>query len=42
MYPGVIARILTNPVDGFDNYQELMRLLVEEPTALKVYMNVSE
>tara|TARA_B100000700_G_scaffold110007_1_gene123950 strand:+ start:41340 stop:42464 length:1125 start_codon:yes stop_codon:yes gene_type:complete len=42
MYPGVLQRILTNPVDGFENYQELMRLLVEEPTALKVYMNVSE
>lgn len=42
MYPGVLHRILTNPVDGFENYQELMRLLVEEPTALKVYMNVSE
>ena len=42
MYPGVLERILTNPIDGFENYQELMRLLVEEPTALKVYMNVSE
>ena len=42
MYPGVLERILTNPVNGFDNYQELMRLLVEEPTALKVYMNVSD
>ena len=27
MYPGVIARILTNPVDGFDNYQELIALV---------------
>jgi len=40
MYPGVIGRILTNPVDGLDNYRELMRLLVEEKSALKVYMNV--
>jgi len=37
----VIERILTNPVDGLDNYRELMRLLVEEKGALKVYMNVA-
>ncbi|MBA61206.1 MAG: glucose dehydrogenase [Planctomycetaceae bacterium] len=41
MYPGVIERVLTNPVEGFNNYQELIRLLVEDPTALKVYMNIS-
>lgn len=42
MYPGVIQKILTNPVDGLDNYREMMRLLVEERSALKVYMNVAE
>lgn len=42
MYPGVLEKILTNPVDGLDNYQELMRLLVEEKSALKVYMNVAD
>jgi threonine dehydrogenase-like Zn-dependent dehydrogenase len=42
MYPGVAEKILTNPVEGLDNYQELMRLLVEEKSALKVYMNVAE
>ncbi len=42
MYPGVIQRILTTPVDGLDNYQEMMRNLVEEKTALKVYVNVAE
>jgi threonine dehydrogenase-like Zn-dependent dehydrogenase len=41
MYPGVIQKILTNPVDGLENYAEMMRLLVEEKTALKVYMNVA-
>lgn len=41
MYPGVIEKILTNPVDGLDNYAELMRLLVEDKSALKVYMNVA-
>lgn len=42
MYPGVIQRILTNPVEGLDNFREMMRLLVEEKTALKVYVNVAE
>ncbi|HUE69530.1 MAG TPA: glucose 1-dehydrogenase [Pirellulaceae bacterium] len=42
MYPGVLQRILTNPVDGLDNYREMMRLLVEEKSALKVYVNVAE
>jgi threonine dehydrogenase-like Zn-dependent dehydrogenase len=41
-YPGVIGRILTNPVDGLDNYQEMIRLLVEDRGALKVYVNVAE
>jgi threonine dehydrogenase-like Zn-dependent dehydrogenase len=40
-YPGVIEKILTNPVDGLDNYAEVIRLLVEEKTALKVYVNVA-
>src|SRR5437763_4854381 len=36
MFPGVLGRILTHPLDGLDRYQEMMRLLVEEKTALKV------
>jgi threonine dehydrogenase-like Zn-dependent dehydrogenase len=42
MFPGVIQRILTNPVKGLDNYAEMMRLLVEEKSALKVYVDVAE
>lgn len=40
-YPGVTERILTHPVAGLDNYQEMMRLLVENKDALKVYVNVA-
>lgn len=40
-YPGVTQRILTNPVAGLDNYKEMMRLLVEDKDALKVFVNVS-
>ena len=41
-YPGVIQRILTTPVNGLDHYKEMMRLLVEDNEALKVYVNVAE
>ena len=41
MFPGILQRILTNPVSGLDNYQEMMRLLVEERSALKVFVNVA-
>ncbi len=42
MYPGVLQKILTNPVDGLEQYAEMMRLLVEDNTALKVYVNVAD
>lgn len=42
MFPGVLQKILTTPVQGLDNYREMMRLLVEEKAALKVYVNVAE
>ncbi len=41
-WPGVIEKILTTPVHGLDNYKEMMRLLVEDKEALKVYVNVAE
>jgi len=40
-YPGVTERILTDPVDGLDRYGDLFPLL-ERPSALKVYVNVSD
>ena len=41
-WPGVIEKILTTPVHGLDEYKEMMRLLVEDKDALKVYVNVAE
>lgn len=41
-YPGVLEKILTNPVDGLENYGEMMRLLVEDRDALKVYVDVAD
>lgn len=42
MYPGVISKILTHPVAGLDQYREMMRLLVEDRSALKVYVDVAD
>jgi threonine dehydrogenase-like Zn-dependent dehydrogenase len=42
MYPGVIERILTTPIRGLDNYQAVMRALVDDPAALKVFVEVAE
>lgn len=42
MYPGVLPKILTNPVDGMDNHAEMMRLLIEDDEALKVYVNIAK
>ncbi len=42
MFPGVLQKILTSPVNGLDNYAEMMRLLVEDNSALKVYVNVAD
>jgi len=41
-YPGVLEKILTTPVDGVENHEELMRLLLEDKSALKVYVNVAD
>ncbi len=41
MYPGVLEKILTHPVDGLEQFGEMMRLLVEDKNALKVYVNVA-
>lgn len=40
-WPGVIEKILTTPVEGLESYREMMRLLVEDKQALKVYVNVA-
>lgn len=42
MFPGVLETILSHPVDGLENYAEMMRLLVEEKDALKVFVNVAD
>ncbi len=41
-YPNVIEKILTTPIDGLENYETMMKALVEDKDALKVYVNVAE
>ena len=41
-YPGWLSKLLTHRVKGLDNYQELIRILLEEKEAIKAYLIVSE
>jgi hypothetical protein len=43
-WPGVLQRILTHPVRGLDNFQQMMNLLVDnrKQGALKVYVEVAD
>jgi threonine dehydrogenase-like Zn-dependent dehydrogenase len=39
-YPGWLSKLLTHPVEGLENYRDMMRLLTQEKGAIKVYVNV--
>jgi glucose 1-dehydrogenase len=39
-WPGWAGRLLTHPVAGLENYDEMIRLLTEAKDAIKVYVNV--
>lgn len=41
-HPGWLSKLLTHPVDGLQNYQEMMRLLTEEKGAIKVFVKVAK
>ena len=41
-YPGWLSKLLTHPVKGLENYQEMMRLLTEEKNAIKVFITVAK
>jgi threonine dehydrogenase-like Zn-dependent dehydrogenase len=40
-YPGWLARLLTHPVQGLENYHELFAKLANPNGAIKVYCEVS-
>ena len=39
-YPGWLGRLLTHPVRGLQNYAETMRLLTEEKSAIKMFVEL--
>ena len=41
LFPNVLQRILTTPIEGLDGFKEMMKALVEDNSALKVYVNVA-
>lgn len=40
-YPGWLASLLTHPVRGLDQFEELLRILFEEKEAIKPYLTVA-
>jgi threonine dehydrogenase-like Zn-dependent dehydrogenase len=40
-WPGVLAKFLTHPVRGLDNYKELMNTLTDAKGAIKVFCDVA-
>jgi len=40
-YPGWLKRLLTHPVEGLEDYEEMIRLLTEEKKPIKVYVEVN-
>jgi threonine dehydrogenase-like Zn-dependent dehydrogenase len=40
-YPGWLSQLLTHPVNGLENYQEMMSTLTTERNAIKVFVNVA-
>jgi hypothetical protein len=41
-YPGWLSRLLTHPVRGLENYQELFAKLTNPNGAIKVYCEVAD
>jgi threonine dehydrogenase-like Zn-dependent dehydrogenase len=39
-FPGWLGRLLTTPIDGLENYGEMIRRLTDDPDAIKVYVEV--
>jgi threonine dehydrogenase-like Zn-dependent dehydrogenase len=41
IYPGWLEQLLTTPIHGLENYEEMIRALTEDRDAIKVYVEVS-
>ena len=41
LYPGWLSQLLTTPIAGLENYEEMIRQLTENPDAIKVFVEVA-
>jgi threonine dehydrogenase-like Zn-dependent dehydrogenase len=41
LYPGWLAQLLTTPIQGLENYEQMIRELTENRDAIKVYVEVA-
>ena len=41
-YEGWLSKLLTHPIDGLDNFIQMMDTLVNDRSALKVYVNIAK
>jgi glucose 1-dehydrogenase len=41
-YPGWLAKLLTTPIKGLANYQQMLDALENDKAAIKVFVEVSE
>jgi threonine dehydrogenase-like Zn-dependent dehydrogenase len=41
LYPGWLSKLLTTPIAGLENYDEMIRRLTEDREAIKVYVEVA-
>jgi threonine dehydrogenase-like Zn-dependent dehydrogenase len=41
LYPGWLSKLLTTPVRGLENYDEMIKRLTEDRDAIKVYVEVA-
>jgi glucose 1-dehydrogenase len=41
LYPGWLAKLLTTPIAGLENYEQMIRELTENREAIKVYVEVA-
>jgi glucose 1-dehydrogenase len=41
-FPGWLGKLLTTPIQGLENYEEMLRALTEDKEAIKVYVEVSQ
>jgi hypothetical protein len=40
-YPGWLEKLLTHPVEGLENYEQMLRELTEATDAIKVFVQVA-